>query len=72
MFFKIGVLKNFSMFAKTPVFESFFNKVGGPEALHFYQKRGSNTGFPVNLAKFLRTAFLWDTFSSLYFYYTFM
>ena len=45
---------------KTPVFESLFNKNGG---LRFQQRC-----FPVNIAKFLRTAFLWDTFCSFYFY----
>ena len=45
---------------KTPVFESLFNKNGG---LRFQQRC-----FPVNIAKFLRTAFLWNTFCSLYFY----
>ena len=45
---------------KTPVFESLFNKNGG---LRFQQRC-----FPVNIAKFLRTAFLWNTFCSFYFY----
>ena len=42
MFFKIGVLKNFSNFAeKAPVLESFFNKVVRKEPL---LNRNSNTG----------------------------
>ena len=37
-YFKIGVLKNFSMFAKTPVFESLFNKAEDLNACIFIKK----------------------------------
>ena len=48
MFFKIGVLKNFSKFARKNLFQSlFFNKAAGP-----WQRC-----FPVNFEKFLRTLF---------------
>ena len=42
---------------KTPVFESLFNKAGAQHRC-----------FPVNIAKFLRTVFLWNTFCSSHFY----
>ena len=44
------------------MFESLFNKAEGQKA--FLLRKC----FPVNIAKFLRTAFLWNTFCSLYFY----
>ena len=33
MFFKIGILKNFTFYSKTSVLDSLFNKVGGLRAL---------------------------------------
>ena len=57
MFFKKGVLKNFAIFTKkTPALESLFSKVAGlrPAAL---LKKDSNTGFLVNISKFLTAAF---------------
>ena len=38
MYFKIGVLKNFSMFAKNTLFESLFNKAEGLKAYIFIKK----------------------------------
>ena len=38
MYFKISVLKNFSMFAKKPVFESLFNKAEGLKTCIFIKK----------------------------------
>ena len=51
MFFKIGVVKNFNF-----VLESFFNKVADLQA-NFIKKKLQHRCFPVNIAKFLRTAF---------------
>ena len=57
MFFKIGVLKNFQGTTNNYVGVS-FNKIAGLKACNFL-KRDSNTDvFAVNIAKFLRTAFL--------------
>ena len=65
MFFKIGVLKNYSILAKkTPVFASLFNKAAGLKACIFIKKEIPRRYFSVNITKFLRTAFLWNTFSS--------
>ena len=60
MFFKIGVLKNFS--------SPFLIKLGPWRLAFLLKKRFQHRCFPVNIAKFLRTAFLWNTFYSLYFY----
>ena len=69
MFFKIGVLKNFSMFAKKHLCSSLFLiKLGPWRPAFLLKKRFQHRCFPVNIAKFLRTAFLWNTFCSLYFY----
>ena len=58
MFFKIGVLKNFQIIhRKTPVLEYLFNKAAGLKSCNFIQKRFQHSCFPVNIAKFLRTAF---------------
>ena len=68
MFFKIGVLKNFSMFAKKHLCSSLFLiKLGPWRPAFLLKKRFQHRCFPVNIAKFLRTAFLWNTFCSLYF-----
>ena len=42
---------------KTPVLESLFNKVAGLDACIFIKKRKQHRYFPVNIAKFSRTAF---------------
>ena len=60
MFFKIGVLKNF--------WSLFLIKLGPWRLAFLLKKRFQHRCFPVNTAKFLRTAFLWNTFCSLYFY----
>ena len=58
MFFKIGALKNFANFyRKTPVLDSLFNKVAGPQACSFIKKRLQHRCFPVKFAKLLRTPF---------------
>ena len=41
---------------KTPALESLFNKVAGIKAYSFIKKRLQHRYFPVNIAKFLRTA----------------
>ena len=67
MFFKIGVLKSFSIFAKKHLCSIFFFliKLRAWRPAFLLKKC-----FPVNIAKFLRTAFLWNTFCSLYFHVT--
>ena len=50
MFFKIGVLKNFTIFT-----ESLFNKVVNHKTCNFIKKRLQRRYFPVNIAKLLRT-----------------
>ena len=55
MLFKIGVFKNFAR--KTPVLESLFNNITGMKAWNFLKKRLQHKRFPVNITKFLRTAF---------------
>ena len=58
MFLKIGVLKNFTNFTKeTPVLESLFNNTAVLKACNFIRQRLQQRCFPVNIAKFLRTAF---------------
>ena len=54
MLFKTGVFKNF--YRKTPVLES-LNNVADLQANNFIKKRLQHRCFPVNVAKFLRTAF---------------
>ena len=57
MFFKIGVLKNFTKFAGKHLFQSlFFNKVVGP------RPELRQRCFPVNFVKFLRTLFFIEQF----------
>ena len=57
MFFKIGVLKNFSMFAKKHLCSSLFLiKLGPWRPAFLLKKRFQHRCFPVNIAKFLRTA----------------
>ena len=60
MLFKTGVLKKFSSL--------FLIKLGPWRLAFLLKKRFQHRCFPVNIAKFLRTAFLWNTFCSLYFY----
>ena len=61
MFFKTGVLKNFTIFTeKTLVLESLFNKVTGLKACTFIKKRLQHRCFPMNHARFSKTAFLWN------------
>ena len=59
MFYKIVVLKNFSSL--------FLIKLGPWRFTFLLKKRFQHRCFPVNIAKFLRIAFLWNTFCSLYF-----
>ena len=68
MFFKIGVLKNFSICArKLLCFSLFFIKLQAWRPAFLLKKRFQHRCFPVNIAKFLRTVFLWNTFCLLYF-----
>ena len=42
---------------KVPVLKSLFNKVAGIQACNSVKKKLQHRCFPVNIAKFLRTAF---------------
>ena len=56
---KIDVLKNFAKFTRKYLCWSLFLiTVAGLEACNFIKKRFLHRCFPVNIAKFLRTAFL--------------
>ena len=43
------------MHRKTPVLESLFNEVAGPQTCNFIRKRLQDNCFPMNIAKFLKT-----------------
>ena len=59
MFLKIGFLKNFAIFTgKAPVLESILNKVASLQACNFIKKRPQHRCFPVNIARFLRKAYI--------------
>ena len=51
---------------KTPVLESFFNKVAGQKACNFIKKELQSRCFLVNVAKFLRATFLQNTSSGCF------
>ena len=58
VFYKKGVLRNFTKFTGKHLCQSlFFNKVAGlrPEACNFIKKETLAQVFPVNFVKFLRT-----------------
>ena len=57
MIFKIGVFKNFATFTGKHLCWSLFHKVAGFQACNFTKKSLQHRCFPVNIAKFLRTAF---------------
>ena len=57
MFFKIGVPQKFCN-RKTPALESLFNEFADLKVCNFIKKGFQNRCFPMNIAKFLRTAFL--------------
>ena len=56
VFFKVGVLKNFTIFTEKHPCQSLFEKVAGLKAYYFNKKQLLYSCFPVNIAKFLRTA----------------
>ena len=58
VFFKKGVFKLRNIYRKTPVLEFIFNQVTGLKGCNFMNKRLQHKCFPVNIAKFLRTAFI--------------
>ena len=63
MFFKKGVLRNFAKSTGKHLCQNlFFNKVAGPRSATLLKKRLWHRCFPVNLAKFVRTPFLKNTF----------
>ena len=51
-------MENLIFCAVVPVLESLFNKIAGLQAWNFIEKRLQHKFFPVNFAKYLRTAFL--------------
>ena len=56
-FFKIGVLKHFTIFTgKHLSWRLFFIKVAGLKACNYIKKRLQHRCFPVNIAEFLRIA----------------
>ena len=57
MFFKIDVLKNFTILAGKHLCQSLFNKVLGLQSCDFVKKRLQHRCFPVNIMEFLRTSF---------------
>ena len=59
--FEIVVLKTFAIFSGKPVLDSLFNKVAGLKVCNFIKRRLRHRYFPINIAKFLRTSFLWNT-----------
>ena len=54
---KVGVLKNYAIFAGNTCFGVFFNKVQVLQVWNFIKKKFQQRSFPVNIAKFLRTDF---------------
>ena len=63
MFFKIGVLKNFAIFTGKHLCWSLFliKLIKGLKSCNFIKKRLQHRFFPVNIAKFLSTAFFYRT-----------
>ena len=63
---KTAALENFAILnRKTPVLESALNKVTGLQAWNFIKKRLQRRWFPVNIAKFLRTPILKNSYERL-------
>ena len=60
-------LKFCNILSKTSVLESLFNKVAERQVCNYIKKWLQHRCFPVNIAKFLKTAFLFNT-SSGWFY----
>ena len=58
MFFEIGVLKNFAIFTGKHLCWSLFNKVAGVRPATLLKERLHHRCFLMNIAKFLRTAFV--------------
>ena len=58
VFFKNGILRNFTKFTGKHLCQSlFFNNVAGPRPVTLLKKRLWHRCFPVNFVKFLRTPF---------------
>ena len=61
-FSKKGVLKKFhKTHLKTPMLESYFNRVSGLRVVTLLKKRLQHRCFQINFMKFLRTPFLQNT-----------
>ena len=66
VFYKKGVLENFSKFTEIRLCQSLiFNIFLRSEACNFIHKETLDICFPVNFAKLLRTPFLQNTFGLL-------
>ena len=61
VFCKKSLLKNLAKFTGKHLQSLFFNKVAGIKPATLLKKRLWHRCFPVNLAKFLRISFLWNT-----------
>ena len=64
MFFRIDVHKNLAINIRreTPALESLFDNVAGLKTCNSIRKRLEHMYFPVNIVKFLRTAFFTEHF----------
>ena len=66
LLYKKGVLKNFAKFIGKHLCQIlFFNKVTSLRPAGLLKKRPWHKCFPVNIAKFLKTLFLWNTLGQL-------
>ena len=70
MFFKVRVLKSYAIFAGKPELESLFDKVPVLQVCNFIKNKLPQRCFPVNIAKFLRTAFFIEHFRWLFLPFT--
>ena len=62
MFLKTGTIKNFAILTgKQLCWGSLFNRVTGLKACNFLKNRLQHQVFPVDIAKFLKIAFLYKT-----------
>ena len=57
MFFKVGALKSLSELIGNTYLESLFNKIANLQTYNSIKSRLQHRCFPVNIAKFFRTAF---------------
>ena len=60
IFFKIGILKISQYSQESTCVGSLYNKVAGVKACNFIKKKLQHRCFPVSIAKFLRTVFVYN------------